>query len=99
MPKNRLIGHSPGTSSPRRALSGGGVRSIPDALLREAAVRLGTLALIGVALWSLGVALSHYAMWSLDHADPRWHRLGSAAAAVAVGVLSSLGLFLFPTRP
>jgi serine/threonine-protein kinase len=98
MPKNRLIGHSPGTSSPGRPLSGGRVRSIPDDLLREAAVRLGTLALIGVALWSLGVALSHYAMWSLDHADPRWHRLESADAVVAVGILSSLALFLYTRR-
>ena len=98
MPRKRLIGHSPGTSSPGRPLSGGRVRSIPGDLLEEAATRLGTLALIGVALWTLGVVLSHYAMWALDHADPRWRQLHFADAVVGVGLLSSLALFAYTRR-
>src|ERR1051326_2234505 len=98
MPRKRLIGRPPGTSSPGRPLSGGRVRSIPGDLLEEAATRLGTLALIGVALWTLGVVLSHYAMWALDHADPRWRQLHFADAVVGVGLLSSLALFAYTRR-
>src|ERR1051326_633055 len=98
MPRKRLIGHPPGTSSPGRPLSGGRVRSIPGDLLEEAATRLGTLALIGVALWTLGVVLSHYAMWALHPADPRWPRPRSAAAVGGVGPLPSLALSPYPRR-
>lgn len=99
MSKPRLIGQLPAATPATLKRSGGPVRDIPDDLLREAARRLGLISLIGVALWSLGGGLDHLAMRAMTQpGDPRWRQLHLPDAIVALGILSSLGLYLYSRR-
>ncbi len=92
MPDTRLILPPAGSSSPP---TGGRVREIPEDLLREAANRLRLSALIGVVLWLVGLTLDHLARQALEPDNPAWRQLHAGDAVAAVGILTSLGFYLY----
>jgi len=95
MPKPQLIQQPLGETPPGYYDR---TRDIPEDLLREAASRLGTISLIGVALWTVGVLLDHVAMRAYDPADPRWRQFHPPDAVVAFGIVTSLALFIYSRR-
>src|SRR5262245_41026083 len=99
MAKRRLI-HRPSGQTPTGSLaSGERPIDIPEDLLQEAGHRLGLAALLGVALWSVGVVADHLAMRALDPASPGWRQLHFPDAVVAVAISGSLALFLYSRSP
>ena len=97
MADTRLINRPPGTGS--NEPTGAPRRDIPEDLLREASNRLGIISLIGVACWLIGWAADHIAMRAINPDDPAWRQLHFRDAIAAVGLLSSLGLYLFSRKP
>lgn len=95
MAKPRLINQPPGQSPTGPLYSGEQRRDIPDDLLREASNRLGLISLIGVVLWLLGGILDHFAMRALSPNDGYWRQLHVPDLVVGVGILGSLGLYLY----
>ena len=92
----RLVGPPPRTDTssdqpdrPRRT------RAIPDDLLRDASRRLGILALLGAALWSIGTVLYHLA---LIPREPEWWYWQSSDAIALVSTLLSLALYWYTRR-
>ena len=93
MPDLGLIGPVPGTTPPELRTSQAGIRGLPDDLLREATHRLGIMALLGAALWTIGPILGHLAGRAMSGNDLAWARLGGTDAISAVCVVASLGLY------
>ncbi len=99
MAKPRLI-HRPSGQTPTPALrSGERPLDIPEDLLQEAGNRLGLSALLGIALWSVGVVADHLAMRALDPTHPGWRQLHFPDAVVGVAIAGSLALFLYSKSP
>lgn len=80
-------------SIPMRLL-GKGV-AIPEDLLAEASRRLGLTALLGCALWTVGVTFDHLALRSLRPGDPYWRQFHVPDAIAITGIVTSLGLFWY----
>jgi tRNA A-37 threonylcarbamoyl transferase component Bud32 len=97
MANKRLIHRPP--ISPSTEITGERVREIPEDLLREASNRLAIISLIGVVLWLIGWAADHIVMRALDPSDPAWRQLHFRDAIAAVGLLTSLGLYLYSRKP
>ena len=95
MAKPRLINQPMGPSPTGPLRSGEKPSDIPEDLLREASDRLGLISLIGVVLWLVGGILDHFAMRVMNSEDPYWRQLHVPDLVVGVGILGSLGLFLF----
>jgi eukaryotic-like serine/threonine-protein kinase len=85
---------SPAGTAPTRSRD----REIPEDLLEEASRRLGIAALIGVALWTVGAILDHLAVHLLFPDFEDWYRLAAPDLIAGVGILASLGLYLFSRK-
>jgi eukaryotic-like serine/threonine-protein kinase len=95
MPEAKLIG-LPARETPSGLKSTGGHRrQFPPDLLRQASRRLQILALVGAALWILGPALGHLALYLTHPEDPRWSQFGETDIICAAGVLISLAVFVY----
>ncbi|MFN8650376.1 MAG: serine/threonine-protein kinase [Gemmatimonadales bacterium] len=93
MPNPRRVINPPlatPVSMPMRLL-GTGVE-IPDDLLAEASRRLGTIALLGLVLWTVGVTLDHLALRALRPGEPYWRQLHVPDLIALAGMATSLGL-------
>jgi serine/threonine-protein kinase len=92
---DKLIG-LPARDTPTELKSGPGRRrQFPRDLLRQASRRLQILALVGAALWTLGPALGHLALYLTSPENPRWAQFGTTETICSLGVLISLGLFAY----
>ncbi len=90
MPTPRMIGAAPRETPGVLTTTGGHRRRrpLPDDLLRQAAKRLQILALLAAALWVLGPALGHLALYISNPADTR---------ANEFRVIDGIALFAFAT--
>jgi hypothetical protein len=70
-------------------------RRLPDDLLRQASRRVEIIALIGAALWTLGPALGHLALYISRPEDPRPTQFQTLDVIALIGIVSSLGLFVY----
>jgi tRNA A-37 threonylcarbamoyl transferase component Bud32 len=93
----QLIGPAPITTSAKTA-SGRHQRALPADLLRGASQRLGIMALIGCALWTLGTVLGHLAVRSMSHGHQQWLHLGVPDAIAVLSVIVSALLFSYTRR-
>ena len=91
----KLIGLPARDTPAELKTASGHLRQFPPDLLRQASRRLEILALVGAALWILGPALGHLALYLTNPEDPRATQLGTVDAICATGVLISLGVFAF----
>ena len=99
MLKQKVIGRLLSTTPTGSKLFGDPSHDVPEDLLREAAARLGIISLLGVVLWTIGGALDHLAMKAMrPPGDPFWRQFHPPDAIVALGILSSLALFLYSRR-
>ena len=98
MPDLGLIGPVPGTTPPELRTSQAGVRGLPDDLLRDATKRLGVMALLGAALWTIGPILDHLAGGALRGGGLEWFQLGGTDAISAVGIVVSLALYAYTRK-
>jgi eukaryotic-like serine/threonine-protein kinase len=96
MTNTRLINRP---ATPGTEITGDRVRAIPEDLLQEASNRLAIIALIGVVLWLIGWAADHIVMLALNPSDPAWRQFHIRDAIAAVGLLTSLGLYLYSRKP
>ncbi len=74
-------------------------RPIPEDLLRDASRRLGIMALVGAALWVLGVTFGHISSWLLEPAGSTTIGWNAIDIIAATAVVVSLALFAFTRRP
>jgi serine/threonine-protein kinase len=95
MPEAQLIGHLARETPAELKTAAGHRRKFPPDLLRQASRRLQILALVGAALWILGPAFGHLALYLTEPENPRWSQFGATDTICAVGVLISLGVFVF----
>jgi tRNA A-37 threonylcarbamoyl transferase component Bud32 len=93
MPNPQLI--CPLRSTPAQP---GQRRALPHDLLREASQRLGVMALLGAALWTIGTTSYHLALRAIGGGDPNWFRLQAMDAIAGANVLVSLALFLYTRK-
>jgi len=75
-------------------LRASGRRDIPADLQREASRRLGVIALLGAALWTIAPLLGHFVGVSA-HAPGGGLRFGVADGIAATSVLVSVGVFFY----
>ncbi|HEV8453627.1 MAG TPA: serine/threonine-protein kinase [Gemmatimonadales bacterium] len=95
MPETKLIG-LPARETPSELKSTAGHRRpFPADLLRQASRRLQILALVGAALWILGPALGHLALYLTHPENPRWAQFGATDLICTAGVLISLAVFVY----
>jgi serine/threonine-protein kinase len=91
MPDAHLIGHPlRSTPAPR-----GQARAIPTDVVREGALRLGVMALLGAALWTIGTGGYHLALRAMTPGDPIWLRFQAMDAIAVANVLASLALYFY----
>ena len=96
MPTPRLIGRlARDSSSELRTTTPGGVRKLPDDLLRQATHRVAIMVLIAAALWTLAPALAHLALSLTEPGDPRWARFNIVDGIAAGCIVVSLALYLY----
>ncbi len=100
MEKHQLIGKAAAASTPTLFQSSewGQRHALPDDLLREASRRLGTLALLGAALWALGTALDHVAVRIMRTGDPNAMYSPATDAIAITSAVISLALFFYTRR-
>ena len=91
--------HVIGVARTTPSLSRGHRRALPTDLLRDASRRLGVMALVAAALWTLATALGHLAVRSMSHGNAQWLRLGVPDAIAATSVVASLALYFYTRRP
>lgn len=68
---------------------------LPDDLLRQASRRVEIIALIGTALWILGPALGHLALYISRPEDPRSTQFQALDVIALIGIATSLALFAY----
>lgn len=73
-------------------------RPLPPDLLRAAATRLGTIALLSAVLWVIGTAAFHLVIRAMTGGDPRWWHFGLMDATALVCVVASLLLYRYTKR-
>jgi hypothetical protein len=95
MPETKLIAQPAQDTPPELRTSQGYRRQFPPDLLRQASRRMEILALVGASLWILGPAFGHLALALTEPNDPRWSQFGAIDKIASVGVIISLGMFLF----
>jgi len=95
MPETKLVGLPPRSTPSGLKSTAGQRRQFPPDLLREASRRLQILALVGAALWILGPALGHLALYLTHPENPRWAQFGPTDFICAAGVLISLAVFAY----
>jgi hypothetical protein len=95
MPETKLIGLPPRETPAGLKTAAGHHRAFPPDLLRQASRRLQILALVGAALWILGPALGHLALYLTHPENRRWAEFGAIETIAAGGVLVSLLVFGF----
>ena len=88
----KLIGPVPATT-PAPELTRGQRRALPDDVLREASRRLGILALLGAALWTVATAMG-YLLEARSHPGGGFD-VGLGDAIAGGSVIMSLALFLY----
>ncbi len=93
MPDAELIGQRRRETPSESRSSPGQPRRLPADLLRQASRRLQILALIGAALWALGPALGHLALYLSSPEDPRWSQFGTTDVIAVVNCLIGLGVY------
>ncbi len=99
MKKPHLIGPV-GRTTPSKAASSRGPRTLPGDLLRDASRRLEVMCLVAAGLWTLATGLGHLAARSMSHDDPqKWLHLGVPDAIAASAVAASLLLFVYTRQP
>ena len=92
----KLIGPSP-ASTPSGVRPSAGRRDVPEDLLHEGSLRLGILALLGAALWTIGTAAGHLA-GALSESKIPWAVFDTTDAIAVVMVIVSLSLFAYTRR-
>src|SRR5215468_7972855 len=75
-------------------LRASGRRDIPADLQREASRRLGVIALLGAALWTIAPLLGHF-IGASAHAPGGGLRFGVSDGIAAASVLVSIGVFVY----
>ncbi|MGZ4778739.1 MAG: serine/threonine-protein kinase [Thermoanaerobaculia bacterium] len=100
MDQPHLIGKAAAPSTPTLFQSSqwGQRHALPEDLLREASRRLGTLALLGSALWALGTALDHVAVRVMSNGNPRAMDSRATDAIAVTSAVLSLALFFYTRR-
>ena len=98
MADRHLIGPVSPTTAARTQSPGGPRRALPADLLRDASRRLGIMALVACALWTLGSVLGHLAVRSMAAGDPQWRRLGGPDVIAVLSVLVSVLLFSYTRK-
>ncbi len=73
-------------------------RPLPPDLLRAAAGRLGSIALLSAVLWVVGTAAFHLVIRAMTGGDPRWRQFGLMDATALVSALVSLLLYQYTKR-
>jgi serine/threonine-protein kinase len=95
MTQAKLIGQRQGETPAESRSTSAQPRRIPADLLRQASHRLQILALIGAALWALGPALGHLALYLTSPENPRWAQFGLTDAIALASCLIGLGLYAY----
>jgi serine/threonine-protein kinase len=91
-----LIGPEQGPTPPERSKSHR--RPLPADLQREAAQRLGFMALIASALWIVALIADHLAMRALNPEAPGWARIELPDYVAAVAITISYFLYRYSKR-
>src|SRR5688500_16092499 len=94
MNQRRLIGR-PRETPPDLRTTPGQSHAIPDDLLRQASGRLKVLALLAAMLWLLAPLGAHLALHLTWPNDPMWLQFTTNDGLAAIGLVSSLGLYLY----
>lgn len=94
MAEHRFVGRPRETPSDLRSTAGH-ARQIPADLLRQASGRLQILSLFAAMLWVLGPLGAHLAYRVTWPGDPRWLQLSINDGLAAIGLLMSLGVYLY----
>src|SRR5918998_4681607 len=95
MNQAKLIGLPARDTPPELKTAAGHRRQFPPDLLRQASKRLQILSLVGAGLWILGPSLAHLALYLSSPENPRWAQFGASEIICSIGVLISLGLYVF----
>ena len=93
MSEAKLIGQRQRETPAESRSTPGQPRRLPADLLRQASRRVQILALIGAALWALGPALGHLAVYLTSPENPRWGQFGATDVIAVIQVLIGLGLY------
>jgi serine/threonine-protein kinase len=96
--ERKLICRPARDTPPELKSTSGRRRQLPTDVLRQASRRLQILALVGAALWVLGPALGHLALYLTHPEDPRWAQFGATDLISTVGLLTSLSLYAYLRR-
>ncbi len=73
-------------------------RPLPADLLREATRRLGIMSLLGAAIWTIAAITDHVVLDAVTDGAVPWYQLEIPDAITAVGIVASLGLYVFTRR-
>jgi serine/threonine-protein kinase len=98
MPTPRIIGHAGSDTPSDLETTPGRPRRLPDDLLRQASKRLQILALIAAALWCLGPALGHLAIWISSPHGSTAGQFRTLDAIAAFAFATSIALFFYLRR-
>lgn len=79
--------------------TGGRRRTLPPDLLREASRRVGIMALLGAALWIIGIGADHLAVRAMVHGAPGWATPDEDDLVGLVVVFFSLLLYFYIRKP
>src|SRR5437867_12088049 len=94
-PETRLMAQPQRETPSELRTTAGYRRRLPDDLLRQASRRVEIIALIGAALWTLGPALGHLALYISRPEDPRSTQFQTLDVIALIGIGSSLALFAY----
>jgi serine/threonine-protein kinase len=98
MPTPRIIGHPASDTPADLQTTPGRVRRLPDDLLRQASKRLQILALLAAALWFLGPALGHLAIYVSSPHDSTAAQFRVLDAIATFAFATSIGLYFYLRR-
>ena len=98
MPTPRIIGHAASDTPADLQTTPGRPRRLPDDLLRQASRRLQILALLAAALWFLGPALGHLAIYISSPHDSTADQFRVLDGIAAFAFANSIGLYFYLRR-
>jgi hypothetical protein len=93
-----LVGPAPRETPRGSATPGGSTRALPNDILRDASLRLGTFSLVVGVLWFLGTTLGHVDRVFLGPAGTSLWTLDGTDAVAATSFVASLALFAYSRR-